>query len=300
MSTQDLETPFSNGNNYFYSLKENCLKQHTTPEKEITLSTDFVTKQFDINPTNNQVAFAKDDKTIVVSNIDDNGIQKEIELHGCNPTFGSDGVLYYMKNAEIWAYSKDKNEKIFEDSDATMKHYVTKSRRFLVAVKEFDNCNENYILDLSNAGAEFKLFTAKQNGIWYRLSHQENKWYILTNRDEAVNGKVMCAELDATDNWENVFDYCENVHIRKVECFKSFIALFVKVNDDYFLWIYKDGQMTPVPNIDVSSDCILHDSINKDYNFPYIRYVSESKSGQTVLEYDSASRNYTIISYKKI
>ncbi|NVJ72455.1 MAG: S9 family peptidase, partial [Flavobacteriaceae bacterium] len=101
----------------------------------------------------------------------------------------------------------EKDQLMYLEEDDTFSVFVSKSRsgKFIVIGSSSTLTSEYRILNADQPLGEFELFTQRQRGLEYDISHFEDHFYILTNKDEATNFKVMRTPIDhtAVENWED-------------------------------------------------------------------------------------------------
>ena len=69
----------------------------------------------------------------------------------------------------------------------------TKSNKFVVISSFSTLTSEFQFVDADNPDDDFKLFSKRIKGVEYSVNHFENYFYIITNRDNAKNYKLMKA-----------------------------------------------------------------------------------------------------------
>ncbi len=205
--------------------------------------------------TSGNMAWANDNKTLYYATRDETLRPYRIYKH----TIGSpakDDVLVY------------------EESDATFSTFVYKtgSDKFLVIGSHSTLSNEYRILDADKKGkkATFKVFHERQPTLEYSISHQGDRFLVLTN-DQATNFKLMETPDDKTgiENWKEVIAHREDVLLEGVDVFEDFYVLSER----------KDG----LPQLR-----ILDQRLQKDYLLPF---DEEDYNAYTTGNHDYSSRN---------
>lgn len=144
------------------------------------------------------------------------------------------------------------DELIYTESDETFGCSVskTKSRQFLL-IRSFSTLtSEFHYLNADTPQDEFKIFQARERGLEYAVDHYEDHWYILTNKDEAQNFKLMQTPLGKTNktHWTDVIPHRDEVLLEDIDIFKDHLVLSERINgltqirvkrwdnrDDYFI-----------------------------------------------------------------
>ena len=77
---------------------------------------------------------------------------------------------------------------------------------------------------------EIKLFSKKRKSFIY-IVYNKNRFYIVTNKDESINFKIMyCDENDIT-NWKDYIKYDKNVNITNLIELKNYLLIEFKVKE---------------------------------------------------------------------
>ena len=88
------------------------------------------------------------------------------------------------------------------------------------------------MLDADTPEGEFKVFQPRVRGLEYNISHYDGHFYVLTNKDEAKNFKLMKTPEDATgqENWEEVIPHRDDVLLQDVDIFKDYYVVSERNN----------------------------------------------------------------------
>lgn len=127
-----------------------------------------------------------------------------------------------------------KDQLMYLEEDDTFSVFVSKSRsgKYIVIGSSSTLTSEYRILNADQPLSEFDLFTKRQRGLEYDISHFEDHFYILTNKDEATNFKVMRTPIDhtAVGNWEDFITHDSKSLIEDFTCFKKYYVLVTREN----------------------------------------------------------------------
>ena len=188
------------------------------------------------------------------------------------------------------------DELIYEEKDESFAVGVSKSKseEFLFLNSRSTLTSEVRFLDANNPDGEFKIFNKKTSGHEYSVSHFKDNFYIITNKDNAKNFKLMKSSLNMTNekSWENVIDHRKNVLLEGIEIFNDFLVVverdsgLVKMNikkwdnsSNYYLPI--DGEtysLSPGTNIDFKSKKLRYSYSSLNTPTSIIDFHMETKS----------------------
>jgi oligopeptidase B len=117
---------------------------------------------------------------------------------------------------------------VFEEKDDTFSCYVrrSKSDQFLFINSSQTLSNEWRLLEADDPTGEFRIFQPRQRDVEYSVSHQGNRFLVLTNL-HATNFRLMECGLDQTwlANWKEVVHHRDNVLLEDVEVFDNYLVL---------------------------------------------------------------------------
>ena len=123
---------------------------------------------------------------------------------------------------------------IFTEKDETFSTYIyrSKSKKYLIIGSESTLTSEYQILEATNPEGTFKIFQKRTHGLEYSVSHYNNHFYIVTNKDEATNFKLMVTQEDKTakENWKDLIPHREDVLLEGIDIFKDYLVISERFN----------------------------------------------------------------------
>jgi oligopeptidase B len=212
----------------------------------------FNLSNFKISPNNKIVAFSVDTVsrrlyTIKFKNLDNGEILKD-EIINTSGTFAwaSDNSTLFYTNRDTQTLRNDKifkhkigdalvNDKlVFHETDETFYTNVSKSKsnKFIIISSSSTLTSEFQFLSSNKPDDQFTLFNKRERGVEYSISHFEDHFYIITNKNNAFNYKLLRTELKNTssENWIEVIGHRENVLIEGIDIFKDFLVVSERFN----------------------------------------------------------------------
>jgi oligopeptidase B len=205
-----------------------------------------------VSPDNKLVAFGVDNVsrrkyTIQIKNLETGAILPlKIETTTGSSTWANDNkTLFYTRKDEETLRSNQifqhvlgddpkKDMLVYQEDDETYNAYVykTKSDKYVIIGSSSTLSDEYRILNADEPRGEFQLFQERCRGLEYSISHFEDHFYILTNKDDAVNFKLMKTSINklAKKNWEDVLPHREDVLLEDIEIFKEYLVVSERSN----------------------------------------------------------------------
>ena len=123
---------------------------------------------------------------------------------------------------------------VFNETDDTFNVSVSKekSRKYIVISSGSTLTTEYRILNSDSPEGEFEVFQKRVRGLEYSISHFEDSFYILTNKDEATNFKLMKTPENKTakKNWVDLIPHREDVLLEDIEIFKNYLVVEERSN----------------------------------------------------------------------
>ena len=324
----DLSVPVKNGNYYYYTRTEKgknysiyCRKKGSieAPE-EILLDCNelaegkkyFSLGTYEISPDHKILAYGTDTDGSEYYDIQfkdlETGelLEDKISRTGGSLEWANDNktVFYTMLDEAHRPYRLHRME-LGKPSSNLMVHEETDDRYFLSV---FKSKSEQYLflylgskitteyryLNADTPGDLFTVFSPREQGVEYGVTHHGDKFYILTN-ENALNFKVMTSDLKNTsrDNWQPFIEHDDNVLISDVEAFKNHLVIYNRKNGLKNVTVYnlvKGGSH----DVDFPEDVYTFwSSSNPDFNSLTFRMTYSSLiTPRTVYDYDMNTRQF--------
>ncbi|WP_432208135.1 S9 family peptidase [Asprobacillus argus] len=250
-------TRFEKGKQYpIYSRK----KEHLEAPENILFDVNeeaqgheyFQLGGLNISPNNKLAAFAVDTVSrrqyvIRIKNLETGEVYKdEIKNTTGGSVWANDNkTLYYtlkdpvtLRSEKIFKHvlGTDASEdvEIFHETDETFGTYVykTKSKKYIVIGCYNTVSSEFRVLSADNPDGAFKIIQPRERDLEYSISHFDNSFYILTNKDDATNFKLMKTPVEKTskEHWVDVIPHRENTLLEDISIFKEYLVLEERTN----------------------------------------------------------------------
>ncbi|WP_196894519.1 S9 family peptidase [Aureivirga marina] len=331
-------TKYNKGNQYpIYTRKKESLEAN----EEVILDVNEMAKGFEyykvagltVSPNNKYAAYGVDtvsrrEYTLQFKDLETGEIlEDKIELTQGDPTWANDNkTIFYTKQDPVTLRSDkvfkhvlgtdvSEDVEVFFEKDETFSTFVykTKSEKYLVIGSYSTLSTEYKILEADNPNGEFRLIQERTDDLEYSIAHYDKEFYILTNKDNATNFKLMKTSEDATsmENWVDVIPHDEKVLIEDISIFKDYLVIedrFEGLNrvrikrwdgtEDYFLPFDEDAYSVGVysnPEFDTDVIRYAYNSMttpNSVIDFNMKTREKEIKKEQEVLDKNFKKENY--------
>ncbi|CAA0179561.1 Protease II (Oligopeptidase B) [Tenacibaculum maritimum] len=200
-----------------------------------------------ISPDNKLAAFAIDTVSrrqyvIKVKNLETGEIYPdEIKNTTGGSVWANDNkTLFYTKKdpltlrsskifRHILGTSPDDDVEVFEEKDDTFGVFVTKtkSKKYIVIGSYSTVSSEYQVLEANDPTGNFKLIQPRERDLEYDIAHYQDCFYIKTNKDGAINFKLMKTPENKTEkeNWVDVIPHREDTLLEDMSIFKDYLVL---------------------------------------------------------------------------
>lgn len=194
---------------------------------------------------------------------------------------------------------------IYQEEDDTFYTYVykTKSDKFIVIANTSTLVSDYRILNANNPDGEFKQFTPRDpNKHEYSISHFEDKFYVMTNRD-APNYKLMEVSEGNTaeDNWKEVIAHRSDVLLEGIELFTNHMVIDERKNGLTSLRVI--NQSTGDEHyIDFGEPAYnAYTSMNAEFNTTTLRYgYTSMTTPNSTFDYDMETKEKTLLKQSEV
>ena len=184
---------------------------------------------------------------IFIKNLETGEVYPEtIPLTTGSATWGNDNkTLFYTRKDEktlradrIYRHTlgtdPSKDQLIFTEDDDTFGTYVykTKSRQYIIIGCYSTLTSEYRVLKADQPLGDFKVFQTRERGLEYSISHYGENWYVLTNKDKALNFKLMKTSEGKTskENWVDMISHRDDVLLEDIDIFKDYLVVSERNN----------------------------------------------------------------------
>ena len=291
---------------------------------ELAQSCDYFNlSNFKISPDNKIVAYSIDTVsrrlyTIKFKNLDNGEILKD-EITNTSGTFAwaNDNSTLFYTNRDTQTLRNDKifkhkigdntvNDKlVFHETDETFYTNVSKSKskKFIIISSSSTLTSEFQFLLSNKPDDQFTLFNKRERGVEYSISHFEDHFYIITNKDNAFNYKLLKTELKNTssENWIEVIGHRENVLIEGIDIFKDFLVVSERFNGLNRINI-KPWNGSESYYLKFESETFsCYTTGNLDFDSKKLRYAYNSlNEPHSIIEFDMFSKDKIILKQNQV
>ena len=259
----DSSVPYKD-NGYFYITRYKTGKQYPIysrkketlgAKEEIMFDVNEMAKDFEyyqlgglnISEDNKLAVFATDTVSrrqyvLRIKNLETGEIYKDsIENTTGGSVWANDNTtLFYTKKDPVTLRSEkifrhvlgtptSEDVEVFHEKDDTFGTYVTKSKsnKYILIGSYSTISTEAQFLDANNPTGNFKMLQSRERDLEYSVAHFENDFYLLTNKDDATNFKLMKTAVNKTakENWVDVIPHREDTLLEDFSIYKDYLVL---------------------------------------------------------------------------
>lgn len=319
-------TKFKKGKNYpIYSRKKETLEA----KEELLFDCNkmaegqsyFKLVGISISPDNKKVSFGIDltgrrNYTIYIKNLASDGLENDIIEHttGSSSWANDNKTLFYTKKDEktlrafqIYKHKlgETKDELVFEEGDDTfgVAVYKSKSRKYIIIACYSTLTNEYHILNANQPDEKFKVFNPRVRGLEYSIAHYDGHFYVMTNKDKAVNFKLMKTPENHTsvDNWEDLIAHRKETLIESIDIFKEYLVISERTNGLNLIRITRwDGSEDYYLPFE-SETYTTYTGTNVDFDTEILRYGYNSMTTPaSVIEFNMRTKTQKILKEQEV
>jgi len=210
---------------------------------------------FQLSPDHRYISYGVDydgseKYDLVIKEIENN----HKELHNNIPTLAycsffwmSPTKIYYLigdkKNRlyQVWLYDleTEMNKLVYIEDNEEYDLSINFSEDYNYVFISSGNYDSNYCMYIDFKVDPFKyhIFEPLKEGLKYNLYHHQGIFYILTNKDDSINWKIMKCNVN-NNVWSDFIPYNPNVYISEIQLFKNNLVFESKINGNIYLNIY--------------------------------------------------------------
>ena len=270
-----------------------------------------------ISPDNKKLAYSADTisrrlYTIYFLNIENGKLYDEkIDNTTGSLTWANDNetVFYSKKDLTTLRVNKifkhklnsnpKKDELIYEEKDESFSVGISKSKSedFLFINSVSTLTSEIRFLNANTPDGKFKVFEKRAKGHEYSVSHFKDNFYIITNKDNSKNFKLMKSSISKTkkENWEKVIGHRRNILLEGIEIFNDYLVVIERdsglVKMNIRSWDNNENYYLPVKGETYS----LSNGTNIDFKSKKLRYnFSSLNNPSSIIDFDMSTKSFEI------
>jgi len=283
----------------------------------------FNLSNFQISPDNKIVAYSIDTVsrrlyTIQFKNLETGEIynDKIINSSGSFAWANDNSTLFYtnrdvntLRNDKIFKHKLstdyENDELIYFENDETFYTNVSKSKskKYIIISSYSTLTSEFQFLPADSINKDFKLFNKRKRGVEYSINHYDDHFFIITNKDNAHNYKLMKTEINKTssENWTDVIEHRKNILIEGIDIFKDHLVVSERVNGLNRINIKKwDDSENYFLNFD-NETFSANTTTNLDFDSKKLRYAYNSlNEPYSVVEFDMTTKEKIILKQHEV
>ena len=274
-----------------------------------------------ISPDNKLVSYGIDttgrrNYTILVKNLKTHEVATDrIESTTGSSSWANDNkTLFYTKKDEVTlrAYQIYKHRLgetndtlIFEEGDDTfgVAVYKSKSRKYLIIACYSTLTNEYHILNADESDSKFEVFQERIRGLEYSISHYKDHFYILTNKDEAINFKLMMTPEENTrvENWIEVLVHRKDVLLESIDIFKDYLVISERSDGLNLIRVKRwDGNADYYLPFD-NETYTCYTGTNVDFDTEILRYgYNALTTPSSVIDFNMRTQSKTVLKEQEV
>ena len=276
-----------------------------------------------ISPDNKFAVFSTDLKgrriyTIQIKNLETNKILKDkIENADGSAVWANDNATIFYVTQDKKTLRSDKVYKhkindlskndvlVYHEKDDTFNVGINKSKsnKYLAIESGSTLTSEYSILLADNPDGKFKIFQKRVRGLEYDISHYNDNFYILTNKDKATNFKLMKTPELATskENWVDIIPHRPEVLLEDLEIFKNYLVLTERTNGltkiRIMPWSGKGEYYLPFESETYSA----YTAVNLDFDTEILRFGYQSMTTpNSTIDFNMRTKTKTVLKEQEI
>lgn len=201
--------------------------------------------------------------------------------------------------------STTQDQSVFFEEDETFNTWVSKSKseQYIFVGSYSTLSSEVRFINANNPDDNFKIVQPRTRGLEYDVSHYGDKFYVVTNADNATNFKLMSTPVTATDrsNWKDVIPHRPDVLLEGIDIFKDHLVVSERYNGLRRIHIKRWDDTNDYYLPFDSETYSVYTSTNLDFDTSKLRYVfNDMTTPSSVIEFDMASQEKKILKEQEV
>jgi len=266
-----------------------------------------------VSPNNELVAFSVDtisrrQYVLHIKNLKTGKVYDDVitNTNGGSVWANDNKTLFYTKKdpvslrsykiyKHVLGTSESDDVEVFHESDDTFGTFVTKSKsnKYIIIGSYSTVSSEYQFLDADTPNGTFQTIQKRERNLEYDIAHYNDHFYIRTNKDGAINFKLMKTPVTKTskENWTDVIPHREDTLLEDMSIFKNFLVLEERNNGLNKIRIkrWDDTKDYYLPFDEETYSASVHS--NSDFDTNTIRYSYNSMTTpSTVVDFNMSTK----------
>jgi oligopeptidase B len=258
---------------------------------------------YDVSPKHDVLAYATDTNGAEVYTLQFKNLltgkryPDRIEnTHSSSAWCQDNETFYYVTQDEnhrpdkVWRHRLNtlpaEDELIFEEKDSQyfISCELSESEEYIFITRGSHASTEIYFLDAKAPKADVRLFSKLEEGVEYEVTHRENHFYVLNNKNAQTFQLSRTPVTDTSvENWETVIAATPARTLKGLQAFKKFLIVLATENalQKVYRFDYESKILHPIPFPDPIYQVGL--GANLEFNVDWVRlnYNSMVQPNQT-------------------
>ena len=283
----------------------------------------FQLSGIEVSPDNTLVAFGVDtvsrrQYTLQIKNLVTGEIYPDkIENTTAGSTFANDNntLFYTLKNPTTLRSEKvmkhklgtsvDQDQLVYFEEDDTFDVYFSKSKsnEYLFMGSYSTLTSELQFLDANKPDESFTMFQPRIRGLEYSVYHYGDKFYLMTNADDATNFKLMSTPVNETSksNWVDVIPHRSDVLLEGIDIFKDFLVVKERYNGLSRIHIKPWNGFNDYYLPFESETFSVYTRTNLEFNTSKLRFVfDDMTTPASVIEFDMVTKEKVVLKEQEV
>ena len=240
-----------------------------------------------IENTTGGATWASDNKTLFYSRKDPITLRPDkIYKHKLGTDSANDVLVYFEKD---------------ETFDVSV--FKSKSKKYIIINADSTLTSEYQTVLSATPDADFKVFQKRKRELEYTISHYGDSFYILTNKDDATNFKLMKTPETKTQakNWVEVIGHREDVLLEGIDIFKDYLVVSEKTNGlnqiNIIPWSGSEAYYLPFEIETYTAET----TTNIDFDTEILRYTYQSMATpNSVIDFNMRTKEKNILKEQEV